>query len=569
MTRITFRLTILNSNARVSALRSATGPQSNTLALPFAYLISTLVKVVYLLYGINLFEGDRKLTSKFLKAYAVLDGGGAKGAALVGCLKAAEERGVDFLGYGGSSAGSIVALLASIGFTPTELNHLLVDEGDFTKFLDDGGKALERLTALPQSFASKYSILRYAVTRSRLLRRITRDLGLYHPDGLLTFLRDKIKQKLPALKHKKDVDFRDLETHECPPLKVVASDLGSHGQCVFSASSDDFNAPVVDAVRASISYPFVFCPVKFSNRYLVDGGLSSNLPVFLFERERRQKGVPVIAFDLVVQEPDDTSEDNFGTYCGDVFTTALESTDRLLLRVLSGIVHVPIPIPAGIRTFDFRLSKQQRQSLFDAGYVATHSFLATAFAHWERANTTVDRLQALYVPRLLVVAVLRAIAQSFEEVTSARNVRVSVMLPTGYGTKIVVYQYNMDDDADCDLELDLAAGVSGRAWESRDPFIADLGRARVNPEVWRMTPEQQTKVRKDRRALFCVPIFEIGKSLARYRSIEDLDLIGVLSIDTSTPLKDSGWVLTNRKAMNPEVTELGTTWADVLGKMLR
>ena len=50
-----------------------------------------------------------------MQAYAVFDGGGVKGAALAGCLKAAQESKIEFVGFGGSSAGSIVALLATAG----------------------------------------------------------------------------------------------------------------------------------------------------------------------------------------------------------------------------------------------------------------------------------------------------------------------------------------------------------------------------------------------------------------------------------------------------------------------
>jgi NTE family protein len=64
-----------------------------------------------------------------MKAYAILDGGGVKGAALVGCLKAAEELGIEFVGYGGTSAGSIIALLASVGYTVAELEGNVPADG--------------------------------------------------------------------------------------------------------------------------------------------------------------------------------------------------------------------------------------------------------------------------------------------------------------------------------------------------------------------------------------------------------------------------------------------------------
>jgi NTE family protein len=52
-----------------------------------------------------------------MQAYAVMDGGGVKGAALAGCLRAADDAGIEFIGFGGTSAGSIIAVLACVGFT--------------------------------------------------------------------------------------------------------------------------------------------------------------------------------------------------------------------------------------------------------------------------------------------------------------------------------------------------------------------------------------------------------------------------------------------------------------------
>lgn len=54
-----------------------------------------------------------------MKAYAILDGGGVKGAALAGALAAAEHNGIEFAGFGGTSAGAIVALLACVGYDPS------------------------------------------------------------------------------------------------------------------------------------------------------------------------------------------------------------------------------------------------------------------------------------------------------------------------------------------------------------------------------------------------------------------------------------------------------------------
>src|SRR5688572_22945627 len=77
-----------------------------------------------------------------VRAYAVLDGGGVKGAALAGCLRAASERGITFNGYGGTSAGSIIAMLAAIGFEPREIKQLVLDTAFAQTYLPDNGARL-------------------------------------------------------------------------------------------------------------------------------------------------------------------------------------------------------------------------------------------------------------------------------------------------------------------------------------------------------------------------------------------------------------------------------------------
>lgn len=80
-----------------------------------------------------------------MQAYAILDGGGVKGAALAGCLKAASDFGIEFVGYGGTSAGSIVALLAAVGYTGDELRDLMIHD---LKFGDLAAEVKEPLSAL-------------------------------------------------------------------------------------------------------------------------------------------------------------------------------------------------------------------------------------------------------------------------------------------------------------------------------------------------------------------------------------------------------------------------------------
>jgi NTE family protein len=496
-----------------------------------------------------------------MKAYVVLDGGGVKGAALAGCLKAAEEHHIEIVGYGGTSAGAIVATLAAVGYSADDLRTVLVDDIQFSSFLDDDGNALSVLRQLGARWRNPWHLLPHV----KLAWRIHRDLGLYRGETMRRFLLNCIGAKLPDVKDRNDVTFEELKELGCRPLKVLATDLGSRQARVHSAAGGhEINGSVCDAVRASTSYPFVFRPVRINDRYLVDGGLCSNLPVFVFEREREQDRLPLIAFDLVQRPPDLGGNYSLGRFCGDMMATALESSDVLVRSVVKGIHHVRVVLPEKFDTLDFHLERAEALALFNLGYESARRYFSNRIPQWPQAENPVEALQALAgVPKELASRVLNAVANDFEQQTRATNIRANIMLPTPHGTRIVVYQYGMDNDADRDLELAIGAGCTGRAWMERKPNAADLVVARdVYEEEWLMTPAQQARVRADRQAMFSFPMFDLTD--AKVGKVEQLPLLGVLSVDTDTTLNDTGWV-TDRAGT---ALQIGKEWADVLSRLL-
>lgn len=281
-----------------------------------------------------------------MKAYAILDGGGVKGAALAGALSAAAEQGIKLLGYGGTSAGAIVALLAAVRFTPNEIRHICINEINFCDFLDDGGVELEELKRLGTELNAAwrdsgklfgkvkgtFSTANVLYGRRRLINKLMEELGLYTGSKLRTFLQLKLELKIGKPPPETGFSFRYLNECGCVPLKIVAADLGRRAPTVYSLKNTP-EGSVLDAVRASMSYPFVFQPVLLYNAYQVDGGLSSNLPLSVFEEERRRDGATVVAFDLEASRKDQPAPYGMKEFCGDL---------------LPGIHHVRISIPEGI-----------------------------------------------------------------------------------------------------------------------------------------------------------------------------------------------------------------------------
>jgi len=157
-----------------------------------------------------------------------LGSGAARGLAHIGVLKALTEEGISIDYISGSSIGALVgAYFASKGEVAT-LEEMI---------LGIDWKKLARLIDPNLVFMLK---------------------GLIHGQ--------KIKELLQVIIG--DVEFKDLKI----PLAVVATDTNTGEEVVIKEGS------VIEAVRASISMPAIFMPVKYGRRFLIDGGVVNPVP---------------------------------------------------------------------------------------------------------------------------------------------------------------------------------------------------------------------------------------------------------------------------------------------------
>lgn len=508
------------------------------------------------------------MTNK-IKAYAIFAGGGVKGTAFAGCLEAAEQFGFEFVGYAGASAGSIAAALACAGYNAEEMSEILA-ETNYHSFFDNEGKDLKMLMQSVSGFnMSLKSLASLPVTffkNRKSLETIKQNFGLYEGEKLKTFLRSKINKKLGKAEDS-EIYFGDLPK----PLKVIVSDVVKNKPIVFSKpdkhkkpkKEDESGVPVVDAVLASSSFPFIFKPIQIDNKgeLLVDGGLSCNLPFFAFEEERRLNNLPVIAFNLI---PETTNEppENLMAFCSDMINTALESSEALLHQFLQGIYIVQIK--TNVKTFELDLDEEKRDLLYNAGFKDSTTYFNENLKEWQQADTRRERLQALYAPPYIVEPVLASVAKEFEAKTPCQDVRATIGLPNRFGKKIMAYYYGFQsDDLEVELELDLTAGSTGMAWEQREPTFADLEYAKANPAEFNMTKAQTKLIRADRKAIMSVPIFHLKREAGR---MSELEPFGILSIDTSTPLAQTGWL---EKDSCQTAVDLLKKWSDVISYVLK
>ena len=348
-------------------------------------------------------------------------------------------------------------------------------------------------------------------------------------------MREKPAKDRNAGKDRKDLardfTFRNLRSAGyTKALKIIASDVVSRRSVVFSAgdaaNEHEMDWSVITAVRASTSYPFVFEPVPFNRNYYSDGGISSNLPVFLFEQERKTERKPILAFDLVHEQDVAEAEDceyRLFNFCNDLLGTTLESSDKLLQGLINDLHYIPVPIPRTIDTLKFKLTEDEQTTLYQRGYEAASDYLKNHVPHWFRETPEAETSRRIYkhasdlikdlqrsirVLPTIIHSLLDVVARDFELNTGAKSVRCAIMLPAENDTQVVVYHFGMDADPDIDFQMDLNAGCAGAARINLRPFIADLEEASRNPAQWGLTREQQNKIPKDRKAALAIPLFD-------------------------------------------------------------
>jgi len=203
-----------------------------------------------------------------------LSGGGARGGAHIGVLKALEELGIPIDYIAGTSMGAIVGGYYAAGYSPRQIEDILRTtdwSGAFSDETERSGVTM-RKKELDANLLIPY---RLGFNKGKLQL----PLGVIEGQKL-----DQIFQR--ALSPVRDIHDFDLLRI---PFRALATDLATGAEVVLSEGS------LADAIRASMSIPGIFAPVILDDRMLVDGGMSNNLPISVV----REMGADiVIAVDI-------------------------------------------------------------------------------------------------------------------------------------------------------------------------------------------------------------------------------------------------------------------------------
>lgn len=288
----------------------------------------------------------------------VFAGGGVKAFAFVGALQVMEQKGFTFDRLAGTSAGAIVAALIKVGYTSDEIFELL-DKLDIESFKD------ERMSIAPFTIA-KWVHMYYR-------------LGLYKGNELENWLKKVLEAKGVRT-------FGDLPRGS---LRIIASDLTKGKLLVLPDDLEKYGVipekfPIARAIRMSCSIPFFFEPVKLYDRvnggkasYIVDGGLLSNFPMWLFmDGSVKRWKRPAIGFHLKpeLSEIPPKKIKNAVTLYRALFETMTSAHDLKYVDAAheKNVVFIPV---LNVKATDFELSDAQKENLIILGKEETNHFL--------------------------------------------------------------------------------------------------------------------------------------------------------------------------------------------------
>ncbi|WNR42576.1 patatin-like phospholipase family protein [Paenibacillus roseipurpureus] len=307
-----------------------------------------------------------------MKINGVFEGGGVKGIALAGGVSAAMERGYTFHEVAGTSSGAIVAAFLAAGYTGEEMKELII-RAPFKSFMQ-----------------------RSPIFNTKIIGPAARLLlkkGLYSGEALEHWVAKQLAAKGVRT-------FGDLLPNQ---LRIIASDI-TQGKLLVLPNDiaqygmDPAKLSVAKAVRMSTSIPYFFDPVRirhnikssektkpFSEQfvYIVDGGLLSNFPLWVFDNEMpRDKRIPVIGFQLVGKN-DLQMHDIRGpfTMLEALFSTMLSAHDERYIEQKNRFRTVKIPT-LGVGNTQFNLSKELSMSLYDSGFRASNAY----FKGWSASS---------------------------------------------------------------------------------------------------------------------------------------------------------------------------------------
>lgn len=278
----------------------------------------------------------------------VLEGGGVKGVAYVGAFAALRDAGrlKNVERVAGTSAGSLLALMLSLGYTPEQMQQIVLGL-DFKEFKD--GSSLGRIP------------------------RLIKDYGLYKGNYAQCVLECLVEKRtgnrlttFSELHAMKSAENRFLEP------TFFSTNVSSTQSIEFSRHLNA-DVPIAVAARMSMSIPYFFTAREYQNSIFVDGGVLRNYPIDHFDGEKPNANTLGLHLGGY---PKRANVENVVQYTEQIFRVLMNTQTAQLCDMPENVRRSVFLDTLGISTTDFNITREQKCDLMNTAYQSTNTYLS-------------------------------------------------------------------------------------------------------------------------------------------------------------------------------------------------
>ena len=276
-----------------------------------------------------------------------MSGGGAKGMTHIGIIRALEENNIPIDYITGTSMGAIIGSLYAMGYSPDDMEALLRSE-DFKRWYSGQvepkyGYYFKQNRPTPEFFNIRFSFKDSLHIKPQIL-----PTSMVNPIQMNLVFVELFARATAAC----NGDFNRLFV----PFRCIASDVYNKRPLIMRKGD------LGDAVRASMSFPFVFKPIEIDSVLAYDGGIYNNFPTDIMREDFRPG---VIIGSVVAANPSKPKENDLMSQLENMI---MQKTDYTLPDSL-GIIMTFKYDDVSLLDFD------RLQELHDIGYNRTISLM--------------------------------------------------------------------------------------------------------------------------------------------------------------------------------------------------
>ena len=266
----------------------------------------------------------------------VFSSGGILGATYIGCLKILYENKIlnNIENILGCSSGSLFAICICLGYKYIELYKIFININlNITEDIDCNG-----------------------------VLNFIENFGLQNGQRIIKIMEALLKAKT----QNSNITFLELFVLTQKRLIITATCLNTNTLEYFDYIKYP-NMKVIDALRMSIAIPFLFNPVKYENKYYVDGAVIDAYPIKYFNNEIRNT-IGILINDI----HEENNINNIEDYIGSIIFCNLVNHKKLTYEKFKDNT---ILINSNFNSLNFNLTKEEKEELIKCGSECTSKYI--------------------------------------------------------------------------------------------------------------------------------------------------------------------------------------------------